>query len=358
MRSRATRLACLAAAVIIFVSAAPRFAETQQSARVTFIDLLHEYRRGDADRAVQILRTWTDGQIQREAKLPPGENDAWSKAAAALLLAEVQAGHMPATGNAENLIADAYDAARATGDQRLLVFCRSWYFVGLTTNMQSGTNMEAAVRKRFSDDPLAQLELGKRAEELMPNSPDSDHDGYVHGSGRLSDVVGTSSHGPYGQDAAKAERAFRRALTLDPALVEARVRLGRVLWFLDRRDEAARELAQAVREATAAGSGTAVYLASVFLGQVDEEQGNLDAAREAYEQGIRAYPGGQVARLALGRLLVATGHEADGWSMTESALDPKAWERRAPDPWRSYTLDGTWWFFGRLRDLRLQVRQS
>jgi len=340
------------------LGAAPRSAETQQPARITFVDLLHEYRRGDADRAVQILRTWNDGQIQRDAKLPPGENDGWSKAAAALLLAEVQAAHMPATGNAEDLIAEAYDAARATGDQRLLLFCRSWYFVGLTTNMLAGMNMEAAVRKRFGDDPLAQLELGKRAEELMPNSPDSDHDGYVHGSGRLSDVVGTSSHGPYGEDAAKAERAFRRALALDPTLVEARVRLGRVLWFVDRRDEAERELAQAAREAASARAWTLAYLANLFIGQLNEEREQLDAARAVYEEAMRLYPTGQVARLALGRLLVATGREADGWNTTLAALDSKAWERLPPDPWRSYMLqDATWWFFDRLRFLRLQVRQ-
>jgi len=357
--TRVMRLACLTAAAISLLSAAPAPVVTQPAALSTFIDLFHEYRRGDADRAVQALRSWPHKRVEAEAKLPPGENDAWSKAALALLLFEAWMGWDPVTDAAEHLIADACDRARATGDRRLLAFCRDWYLVALAANSAHlEINAEAEVGRRFSDDALAQLELGKHAEGYIELLLSADRDGYAPGSGGPFNMVGTSSHGPYGAYAGIAEGAYRRALALDSTLIEARVRLGRVLWFFDRREEAERELTQVVREATTTHAPALVYLANLFLAQLDEERGQLDAAREAYEAALHVYPAGQVARLALGRLLLATGREADGWQLTAASLHPAAWEGQSPDPWRTYLLDvRAWWPVVRLRTLRAQVRE-
>ena len=380
---RGVRLLGLPAAAIIVLSVGASAVRTQSATPVTFADLFHEYLRGDADRAVQILATWPARQIERDVKLPPGENDPWFKAALALLLSQVYVG-LPETPlhrqdvstvhmekaitstlhmeKAITLMGEAHGAARASSDRQLLAFCRDWYIVGLFFNLGFGTDFESETRRRFPDDPLAQLELGKRAEWWMEIVPDGGTDGWVKGSGRPSDIVGTSSHGPYGEEAAKAERAFRRALALDPTVVEARVRLGRVLWFLDRREEAERELTEAQREATGANAAPMAYLAALFLGQLYEETGRLDAAREVYEKALSVYPTGQAARLALGRLLVATGREADGWTTTALALEPPAWDRHPPDPWTFYSqasIRGTsgWSPAARFNDLRSRVRR-
>lgn len=137
------------------------------SAPITFAALFYEYRHRDADRAVEILSTWNERQIDRDVKLPPDENDAWAKAALALLLVEARRGIPTSAAKAESLIVDAYDRARATGDRRLLTFCRDWYFVGLTSHANLSMDVEAELRRRFDDDPLAQLELGKKAERFL-----------------------------------------------------------------------------------------------------------------------------------------------------------------------------------------------
>jgi tetratricopeptide (TPR) repeat protein len=362
----AASFACLIAAGVSGRAAEPGRVERQSTPSTAFADLFHDYRRGDADRVIRILATWTDRQIERDAKLPRGEDDPWSKAALALLLSEAplepqgtlagpSRSHVVAGDRAFALIDEAYDSAYATGDKRLLAFCRDWYLVGLTANMRTGIDFEAELRRRFGDDPLAQLELGKRAEYSMVIFNTGDADGYV----KNGEVVGTSSHGMYSAEAAKAEHDYRRAVSLDPSLVEARVRLGHVLWFLDRRDESERELTQAAREASSANAATLAYLANLFLGQLLEEDARPDAARQAYQEAIRVYSAGQIARLSLGRLLVAAGREADGWDMTATVLDPEAWGGRAPDPWRSYTLEAkTWWPSVRFSVLRSQVRQQ
>ncbi|HUL71730.1 MAG TPA: hypothetical protein VLT86_01430 [Vicinamibacterales bacterium] len=333
-------------------------AAIQPAARLSFVDLFHEYRSGDADRAVQILSTWSPRQIDRDAKLPPGQDDAWAKAALALFLIEALRESSPgATDKAERLIAEAYDRAKSSNDTRLLTFCRDWYFVGLTSHVHLSMDAEAELRRRFSADPLTQLELGKKAERYLEVILHPDRDGYALGFGH-TEVHGTSSHGPYGEDAAKAEHAYRAALALDPTLIEARLRLGRVLWFLDRRDEAERDLSQASREAMAASAPTLVYLANLFLGELNEERGRVDDARNAYETAIRAHPVGQVAYLALGRLLLATGRDEEGWTAIASALNGSTWARQAPDPWRVYAMDDTNWSSAvRFGHLRSQVRQ-
>jgi tetratricopeptide (TPR) repeat protein len=360
LRGRGARFVCLAAALSAVLSAAPRLARTQRAAPDTFADLFHDYRRGDADRAVRVLASWPHKRVEAEAKLLPGENDAWSKAALALLLFETWMGWPPVTDTAEHLIGDAERQARSTGDVRLRAFCRDVYLVALATNSAHlDINAEGQVGRLWADDALAQLELGKHAERYIELLLTADRDGYAAGSGGPFHLAGTSSHGAYGAYAGMAEGAFRRALALDSRLFEARVHLGRVLWFFDRRDEAERELTEAATEAMAARAPEFAYLANLFLAQLQEERGSLDAATAAYEEALRIYPNGQVARLALGQLRLATGHEADGWMTTATALDPAAWDRRPPDPWRIYTLDvQAWWPAVRLRTLRSQVRQQ
>ncbi|HKW03114.1 MAG TPA: tetratricopeptide repeat protein [Vicinamibacterales bacterium] len=344
-----------------------------QTLPLTFADLLHEYRRGDADRALQIFSTWTDKRVKAEAKLPSDEKDPWSRAALALFLSELSAFpeappppgvtvvrmdyRVAAFERAIALMGEACDAAKAVTDRELLTLCRDYYLVGLPFSWGFGVDIESQVRKRFSNDPLARLELGKRGEMWTEVIPDSDHDGY---SVLFKyDVMGTSSHGAYSSFAAEAMKDFRRALELDPTLVEARVRLGHVLWFLDRREEAQRELLLAAQEAKRTQTPTLSYLANLFLGRLYEEMGQPDAAREAYEEAVHLYPTGQVARLALGRVLVATGREADGWDITARALDPQTWDHHAPDPWRVYYFrqNGAWLPDARYEALRPRVRR-
>src|SRR5262245_42754831 len=78
----------------------------------------------------------------------------------------------------------------------------------------------------------------------------------------------------------QAERLFRRALALDPALAEARVRLAHVLSDAGRHNEAVAELKQM---GAAPRPPFIDYYASLMIGRVSRTRGQLDAARPAFE---------------------------------------------------------------------------
>jgi hypothetical protein len=368
---RAAMLSCLTAATISLFGGGVRPAAQQSGALTTFADLFHEYRRGNVVLALQTMSMlMTDRDLERDVKLPPGEDDPWSKAALALMMS--QAGGLPDVefrpsvvpmDKAIRLMGQVHDAAKASGDRELLTWCRDWYVAsvsGLWADSTEGVAIEDDVRRRLADDPLAQLALGKRSEYMM-RILEGEPDGYgiiLPSANVRADTVGTSSHGPYGIEAAKAERAFRRAVTLDSTAIEARVHLGRVLWFLDRREDAERELMQAKSDAARLDAPVIGYLAGLFLGQLYEETNRLDDARAAFEGALRVYPSGQAARVALGRALVALGREADGWAMTSGALSAQAWEGHPPDPWAVFaTRDENEWLNYRYEALRPRLHR-
>jgi hypothetical protein len=67
-----------------------------------------------------------------------------------------------------------------------------------------------------------------------------------------------------------AEKRYRQALVLDPALVETRIHLGKVLTALDRAEDAVTEL-QAAAARTSAPEDT--YLANLLAGRAEERRG-------------------------------------------------------------------------------------
>jgi tetratricopeptide (TPR) repeat protein len=115
-------------------------------------------------------------------------------------------------------------------------------------------------------------------------------------------VLGGSSS--LGRDAV---RAYRTALSLEPDLALARVRLGRVLARLGRREEARRELERAVRDAQ---DDSTRALAHLFLGEVREKQGRDEDALREYRAALGAEPGLQPAGIAFAALLVSRGERA------------------------------------------------
>lgn len=202
----------------------------QSPGREDFASLFREYRLGDADRAVDMFKNWDARRVGREARLPSGQDDAWSMAALALL---------------------HHEAAVAEGS-------RAW-------------QIHSDRYRSISADLLAQAPADHR--EL---------------------------------------REFCRDLLLVYGPVDEWP------WQLDRREEAVRELRQAMAEA--AGREPAwVYLAGLFLGQVHEEQKLTDEAEQAYRSGLAAHPTGQVIPMLLGRMLVANGRDAEGWACADGA---------------------------------------
>lgn len=135
-----------------------------------------------------------------------------------------------------------------------------------------------------------------------------------------------------------AESRLRRALTLDGAHTEARVRLGRVLIRLGRYTDARAELTAAVAQAQ---EPQLRYYAVLFFGDAMEALGDLSVARQSYEEAAALFPRAQAPRLALSHLGVVEGRprEAVPLSKAEDASDPwwpyhSAAGRDAPEQFR------------------------
>ena len=98
---------------------------------------------------------------------------------------------------------------------------------------------------------------------------------------------------------AEAERLFRRALSIDPSLVEARVRLARLLDLRKRHEEAAAELKTAL-----AGNATPVvaFYAHLFAGRAAQSLGQSDVAAGHYQDALALFPDAQSALLASSQL--------------------------------------------------------
>lgn len=131
-----------------------------------------------------------------------------------------------------------------------------------------------------------------------------------------------------------AERHFRRALEIDASLVEARVRLGRVLTLRGRIPEARLELERATGEAAA--DPRLGYLAHLFLGRALEKAGQTDAAARAYDAAARIVPGAQSVGLARASLASRRGDAAAARDGIERFFTAQAGQVGAADPWWTY----------------------
>lgn len=128
-----------------------------------------------------------------------------------------------------------------------------------------------------------------------------------------------------------AERWLRRALSLDPTLVEARIRLAHVL-------SAAGEHAQAVEMLGPVDEATlppfSGFYAAMVLGRSQEHLGRYAEAGAAYARAAAIFPGGQSVEIGRSRVALAQGHTADALDVAVAVAGPGSTER--DDPWTSY----------------------
>jgi tetratricopeptide (TPR) repeat protein len=106
---------------------------------------------------------------------------------------------------------------------------------------------------------------------------------------------------------AQAGELFTRVLDQRPELTVAALHLGRVRMLQGNAAEATRHFRSALTDVDPAVR----YLASLFLGSLEERDGHLDAAEKLYRGAVALIPYGQTAPLALSELLSRTGREED-----------------------------------------------
>jgi tetratricopeptide (TPR) repeat protein len=130
-------------------------------------------------------------------------------------------------------------------------------------------------------------------------------------------------------DLADAQALYARALRRDPGLLEAHLRLGRVLLLRGRPREALPELERVVRESPRPAQ---LYMARLFEGRTRERLGDPKGAAAAFAAAVERVPRGQSALVALARALDRLGEGTRAQEALGSALQAEA-ER---DPWIDY----------------------
>src|SRR6185436_17974712 len=129
---------------------------------------------------------------------------------------------------------------------------------------------------------------------------------------------------------AAAAQAYVKAATRDDGF-EANLHLGRVRMLRNADTEAVVALAIAERSP----DPRVKYLASLFLGAIDERAGRFDAAGRWYRAARTAFPWGQSAPIALAQLLSRSGDETGARAALADSL-----ARR-----RGRTVDPLWTYF-------------
>jgi tetratricopeptide (TPR) repeat protein len=136
---------------------------------------------------------------------------------------------------------------------------------------------------------------------------------------------------------------LRKSVAADARLPEPRLRLGRVLMLLGDSQGALAEL----RPLRGASNDRPLnYLVSLFLGEVYERLGNIDAAAAEYQTAAELVTVAQSARLALAQLAHRRGERKEAAGMVARALAESTSES---DPWWWY-FRGQWGLFERLLD--------
>jgi tetratricopeptide (TPR) repeat protein len=132
----------------------------------------------------------------------------------------------------------------------------------------------------------------------------------------------------------QARQSFEAAVAADPALTEARLRLGRVLWRQGRLEPARAALQAALGQPAEAPQQ---YLAHLFLGRVLEDSGDAVAAEEHYRIALALRPLSEIAAMAISHARFLQGDSEGARQALRSGL-LAARRRLENDPWVPYML--------------------
>jgi hypothetical protein len=328
---------------LVFI-AHPAWAQTRSSAAYSHV--LDLYRAGHIAAALATLTKLTDDEVQSGQKVTL---KTWERAAhadfergaaplrvAAMVHTEAAfalngingdgaAGHFLTARTYVEKVASAARTDPFSRDWWLLVIA---FFQGQLELSQAASFADRA-RALVGDSPQLFLAIGITEEMGWTFGHDTDRK-YA-----------------FGGDLGDAESAYRSALAGQPDLVEARVRLGRVLTLRGRVDESLRVLSTI----GAAEDPESRYLARLFEGDALERRGNVSEAERRYLAAFAAVPSAQSARVALAHVRYLNGARADAAAAVRATAADGTGAETA-DPWFWYTRGLLWRTAGYLLTLR------
>lgn len=331
-------VACAALAIVYY-------APQQPAPSPDYAALVREYRAGSPDTAVNAVSAFSGQQLQGglRAFLTVNQSPDMLAAAAAM---HAEAALRPrgsatgidtsrhfaiATGLVEQGMPSTMRRLGAAGLKSRVAVAprfRRLFFLAAIASLQDAGSQSA-------DDYLQNARL------LFPHDPDvlrlSGIAEEMRASGRLIPAADGVRRTALGH----AEAYLREALELEPGEVETKLRLGRVLAQREQFDEARTLLTAAAGGPDARRS----YLASLFLGGLEDAARHADAAAAWYAKAGSAMPSAQVARIAASELRHRAGARQDAMAELSDALGPD----NSNDPWWTY-LFGEFWRIGRYLD--------
>jgi tetratricopeptide (TPR) repeat protein len=135
----------------------------------------------------------------------------------------------------------------------------------------------------------------------------------------------------------EARSAFEDALEASPRMMEARLRLGHILWRLGR-PEPARAALEAVLEDS--GDTRLEYLAHLFLGRVLEDARKWTEAETHYRAALAMQPRSEIAAVAVSHVRFLQGDTETAREVLRAGMEG-AKRRSDFDPWMPYVITQT-----------------
>jgi tetratricopeptide (TPR) repeat protein len=242
--------------------------------------------------------------------------------------------------------------------QSCLSFARRWFLLaGLvcfgTGEFERSQSVFESGLKLFRSDPYLLLALGTLEEKLGsartydPPLGSQQYDGRHSGlEEHMKPVAARTQH------LAAAASDFRKALGAEPKVLEAQLRLGRVLFLQGHEANAQVEL-EAVEHA--APDAATRYLATLFQGGLQEKERRFLQAAQAYGRAASYLGGAPTAYIALAHALDVVGDRARVADLLDRALQP-AGTTPPQDPWWTYVMGQVHEAEPLYRELQAEVR--
>lgn len=220
--------------------------------------------------------------------------------------------------------------------ERRAAFVRTWPLMVLAVLHEgrmvlAATEFGRRVRDPGGDSPELLLALGATEEMAWWIHHEEDADPGVKG------------------DLKDAERHYRQAVIIAPTLIEARLRLGRVLALRD--DPEGIEILGQIGEPL---EFPFRYLARLFEGDVFERRGDTAEAERRYSEAVSLMPTAQSASMALAHVRHARGARAEAAQSVRLSAEAKDVPDTA-DPWFWYSRGTAWRGRGYVEELRKMI---
>ena len=150
-----------------------------------------------------------------------------------------------------------------------------------------------------------------------------------------------------------AAALFEKALAVDPAMVEAKLRLARVR-ILRRDDAGAEPLLKEILGSTPAP--VIKYLASMMIGGIRERRQEFEAAARTYVEAIQTVPDSQSGYIALAQVMHRLNQRSDASTVIERMFSRGSTDATS-DPWWKYPLGLDLNIDARFEEYRAAVRK-